>query len=132
MGNVLIHHGPFFFFVHLVRHAKRSHCFDQRSVGISDRSVARYLRSERESSERSWALPAGSKASFPFRSRASEMLAKWPIDERALAHLCSTNAKSFASPPYTAARLDGLANLRFGDRTTEPEIKRRGPTKVRA
>ena len=30
----------------------------------------------------------------------------------------------------SAARLDGLANLRFGDRTTEPEIKRYGPTRV--
>ena len=95
VGNVLIHHGPFFY----CSSGTRSRCFDQKSVGISDRSVARYLRSERRKFWRSWTLPVGSKTSFPFRSRASKMLAKWPIDARTQAHLCSTNAKSFASLP---------------------------------
>ena len=51
-----------------------------------------------ESSERSWTLPVGSKVSFRFRSSASEVPAKWPIDARTRGHLCSTDTKSFASP----------------------------------
>ena len=72
-----------------------------------------------QSSERSWMLPVGSKVSFLFHPRASEMLAKWPVDARTLAHLYSTNAKSFASWPlvWTGWR------TYFGDRTTEIEIK---------
>ena len=57
------------------------------------------------------------------------MRAKWPSDARTLGHPCSTDVKRFASPPFVWT---GLANLRFGDRTTEPEIKRCGPTRVRA
>ena len=43
--------------------------------------------------ERSQTLPVGSKASFPFRSSASEVRAKRPIDARAPGHQCSTDAK---------------------------------------
>ena len=34
---------------------------------------------------------------FPFRSSASEVRAKWPVDSRTLGHPCLTDAKSFAS-----------------------------------
>ena len=69
--------------------AKRSHGFDQRTVGISDRSVVRsqMVDADRaESSERSEMLLVASKASFSLRSNASEMLAKWPIDASTLGH----------------------------------------------
>ena len=48
------------------RHTKRARGFDQRSVGISDRSVveSEMVHADRaESSERSWTLPVGFRAS---------------------------------------------------------------------
>ena len=83
------------------RRAKSSRGFDQRSVGISDRSV---VTSEivdadgAESSERSLTLPVSSKASFPFRSSGREVREKRLVDARTLGHPCSADAKSFASP----------------------------------
>ena len=68
---------------------------------LSDRSVVRseIVDADRaESSERSWTLPVGLKASFPFRSSASEVRAKQPIDADTRGHPCSTDAKSFATP----------------------------------
>ena len=57
---------------------------------------------------------------------------QWSAGE--MARLCTyTGAFVFDRRQHfseSAARLDGLANLWFGNRTTEPEIKRRGPTRV--
>ena len=61
--------------VHLVRHAKRSRCFDQRSVKISDRSVARYLKSEHR---KFWKKLDSASRLESFISFSSKMLAKWP------------------------------------------------------
>ena len=51
-----------------------------------------------------------------------------------MAHRCTyTSASVFDKHQKfceSAAHLDGLANLQIGDRTTEPEIKRCGPTRV--
>ena len=61
--------------------AKRSRGFDQRLVGISDRSVVRseIVDADRAvSAKRSWALPVGSKASFPFHLSASEVRKNGP------------------------------------------------------
>ena len=60
---------------------KHSRGFDQKSFGISDRSVVRseMVDADRtESSERSWTLPVGSKASFPFRLSACEVRENGP------------------------------------------------------
>ena len=43
-------------------------------------------------------IPVILRASFPFRSSASKVRAKWPIHARTLGHPCSTDAKSLASP----------------------------------
>ena len=48
--------------------------------------------------EESQTLPVGSKVSLSLCLSASEVRAKWPIHARTLGHLCSTDAKCFASP----------------------------------
>ena len=65
---------------HRAGRAKHARAFEQRSVrsvGISDRSVA---DRQAENSETSLTRPVGEKASFPFRSSASEEQAKRPIE----------------------------------------------------
>ena len=53
-----------------------------------------------------------------------------------MAHRCTyTSASVFDKRQKfceSVVRLDGLANLRYGDRMTEPDIKRCGPTRVLA
>ena len=55
------------------------------------------------------------------------MRAKWPVYTRIGASVFNRGQKFCES----AARLDGLASLRFGDRMTEPETMRCGLTRVR-
>ena len=96
-----------------VFHLRMLHCTGQagrakptikdRPKDQSDQSVYRTDPLEiwdrpAERSERSWTLPVGSKASFPFRWSASEVRAKRPIDAHTRGHPCSTDAKSFATP----------------------------------
>ena len=76
-------HCPKIYHLAYGRRTKRSRGFDQRSVGMSDRSVVRseIVDADRAvSSKRSWALPVGSKASFPFHSSASEVREKWLVN----------------------------------------------------
>ena len=116
MRNVLIHHGPLFNWsyamrsVHVASNKDQSGYLTDQWLNIWDQST--------ESSKRSWTLPVDSKASFPFRLRASEMLAKWPIDARTLAHLCSANAKGFASPPLVWT---GWQTYEFATRRQSPK-----------
>ena len=79
------------------------------------------------------------RASFPFRSSAGEMQAKWPVDADTHGHPCSIDAKSFASPQLVRTRWPNLwlcgngdDSCRQTDRQTDLEIKRCGPTRVRA
>ena len=150
-GRVFAFHSPFRFFTDSVvwpraqslsfcplsedqspckreRRAKRSLGFDQRSVGISDRSVVRSKTVHAESSERSRMLRVGSERLFSLsldRQRSEGKMARL---------YTYIGASVFRRPKFcqSEARLDGLANRRFDDRTANPEMKRCGPTRVRA
>ena len=98
-------------------------------MGISDRSVVISEIVHAESSERTGRFQSVLRASFAFSWSAREVRVKWPVYTRTLGYPCLTNAKSFASPQLVWT---GVANLQFGERTTEPEINRCEPTRVRA
>ena len=125
VGNVLIHHGPFFYCSSgkrsLLLRSKISRDIWQISCEISEIEAPKVLKK----------LDAASRfESFISFSLESQRNAG------KMAHQCTyTSASVFDKRQKfceSAPRLDGLANLRFGDRTTEPERKRCGPTRVRA
>ena len=69
------------------------------------------------------------RASFPFRSSASEVQTKWPVGADTHWHPSFDRRQKFCE---SAARSDGLAKLTIAlgngdDRQTQPEIKRCGP-----
>ena len=76
--------------------------------------------------------PVGSKASFPFRSSASEVREKRPIDALTMGHSCSTDVKVLrVRSSFGRAGKPTIALKRRG-RTNRAEFKRCGPTRVRA
>ena len=72
--------------------------------------------------------PVGSKASFPFRSSASEVPAKQPINAGTRGASVLERRQKFCEP---AVCLDRLVNLRWRSNglegQIEPELKRHGP-----
>ena len=109
------------------RRAKSSRGFDRRSVGISDRSV---VRSEivdadgAKSSERSQTLPVGSKASFPFRSSASEVQEKRPVDARTLGPMIRVRQTPKVLRAFGRAA-DPTIALKWGGRTNRARNENR-------
>ena len=90
------------------RHAKRAHVIDRRSVGISDRSVVRS-----EIVHVTWRVLKNARhgelvprASFPFRSSASEVQVKWPVG--AGMHLYTGVRQPPKSKPARSDRLSGI------------------------
>ena len=120
------------FIVHWARHAKRARGFDQISVGISDRSVVRSEIGAPRVLKEAGHCQSVRKLLFPFARATAKCGQKGPsmhahssISVRQtpkVLRVCSSFGQ--AGKPMIA--------LKWGGRTNRAELKRCGPTRVRA